>query len=130
MGLDQYAYAATCSGQFKNHYQQENVARPLELAYWRKHPRLQGWMETLWSSRGCPGDYDQDLGFNGIELELTPEDIDLLESAILEGALPDTSGFFFGDSADYYYQEEDLQFIRDARAWHFLGLKVFYNSSW
>ena len=128
MGLDQYAYAATQAGQFNQHYEQANVAKPLELAYWRKHPGLHGWMESLWLSKGSPGDWGSQ--FNCIELELTPEDIDLLENDILEGALPCTSGFFFGNSADDYNVDEDLQFIRDAAAWHFLGLKVFYNSSW
>jgi len=128
MGLDQYAYTAARAGQYQDHYELENVTKPLELAYWRKHPNLHGWMETLWNSKGRVGDSGDQ--FNCIELELTPEDIDMLENDILEGALPGTSGFFFGDSADDYYLEEDLQFIRDARAWHFLGLKVFYNSSW
>ena len=41
-----------------------------------------------------------------------------------------TSGFFFGDNADQYYYEQDLEFIKNARAELFLGLRVFYNSSW
>ena len=68
--------------------------------------------------------------FNGIELELTREDIDELEQDILDGNLPSTSGFFFGDEADSYYYNEDLAFVKEARAQLFLGLKVFYNSSW
>ena len=27
-----------------------------ELAYWRKHNRLHGWMEELWESKGKPYD--------------------------------------------------------------------------
>ena len=38
MGLDQYGYAVP---------KEESEARN-ELAYWRKHNRLQGWMEHLW----------------------------------------------------------------------------------
>jgi hypothetical protein len=56
--------------------------------------------------------------------------LDLLEHDIKAGKLPATSGFFFGDSADDYYREQDLEFIRQARAELFLGLRVFYNSSW
>ena len=40
MGLDMYAYVGT-EGQ-------------CELAYWRKHPNLHGWMEKLWESKGKP----------------------------------------------------------------------------
>ena len=60
MGLDMYAYTAAKEGQ-------EATAR--ELAYWRKHPNLHGWMEQLWKSRnGGKGD---SANFNGIELEIT-----------------------------------------------------------
>jgi hypothetical protein len=53
-----------------------------------------------------------------------------LESAVLNRELPGTSGFFFGNNADEEYREQDLEFIRQARAELFLGLRVFYNSSW
>jgi hypothetical protein len=41
-----------------------------------------------------------------------------------------TTGFFFGNASDDYYREQDLEFVRQARAELFLGLRVFYNSSW
>ena len=44
MGLDQYGYAVP---------KEESEARN-ELAYWRKHNRLQGWMEQLWYDKGRP----------------------------------------------------------------------------
>jgi hypothetical protein len=44
--------------------------------------------------------------------------------------LPPPRGFFFGTGSDKHYQAQDLKFIRDARAELFMGLKVFYNSSW
>ena len=68
--------------------------------------------------------------FNGVELELTWEDLDELERAVTHGQLPSTQGFFFGNEADEHYKEDDLAFIKRARAELFLGLKVFYNSSW
>lgn len=95
-----------------------------ELAYWRKHPNLHGWMRELWVAKGYDGD------FNGDELELTWEDLDALEYDIQNGELPRTTGFFFGNDSDNYYREQDLEFIRKARAELFTGLKVFYNSSW
>ena len=142
MGLDMYAYVAAREGQQKEFwedgefdsetgdYTNPKVTKPIEIAYWRKHPNLHGWMEELWQSKGCPRDNDDDVTFNGIELELTWEDIDMLEEDINQGALPGTSGFFFGDPADDYYREDDLKFIKEARSQLFLGLRVFYNSSW
>jgi len=142
MGLDMYAYVAAREGQSKEYwdtvywddetknYFNDKTTKPIEIAYWRKHPNLHGWMEQLWKSKGSPMGHDDDSMFNGIELELTWEDIDMLENDINEGALPGTSGFFFGDPADDYYREADLKFIKEARAQLFLGLRVFYNSSW
>jgi hypothetical protein len=114
MGLDMYAYVAAKAGHGDGR----------ELAYWRKHPNLHGWMNRLWESRGNSGD------FNGDELELTWEDLDELERAVQSGNLPATGGFFFGNNADEEYKDNDLAFIKNARAELFLGLKVFYNSSW
>jgi hypothetical protein len=147
MGLDQYAYVATKAGQRDEYYEAEgdyidgewrphkpNVGKPREIAYWRKHPNLQGWMEQLWIEKGKPGlatNCDEaDVMFNGIELELTWEDLVILERVVTKGLLPETVGFFFGNNSDDEYREQDLQFIRNARAELFSGLKVFYNSSW
>lgn len=149
MGLDMYAYVAQKAKQQDEFYEgavydlevkeyvNHNVNKPREIAYWRKHPNLHGWMEQLWhqkrSAEGNPvAENAEDLGgsFNGIELELTWEDLEALERAVTHKQLPATSGFFFGDDADDHYYENDLQFIKNAKAELFLGLKVFYNSSW
>jgi len=135
MGLDMYAYAGR-SGQRDEFYEKavwnedtkefdSPVSKPVELAYWRKHPSLHGWMEKLAERKNL--EYSS---FNGVELELTWEDIDELEQAIRHGQLPFTEGFFFGEPADNVYYEEDLKFCVDAKAELFLGFKVFYNSSW
>jgi hypothetical protein len=147
MGLDQYAYVASKAGQQNEFYEgadwdpvlkesvNPNVTKPRELAYWRKHPNLQGWMEALWISKGRPGiepGEERDFDFNGVEVELTFEDIEQLEQDINSGAVAklDTTGFFFGKPSDYHYREHDLEFIKQAKAELFCGLKVFYNSSW
>jgi hypothetical protein len=78
----------------------------------------------LWENQGNSGD------FNGDELELTYKDLEILELDVIAGTLPNTSGFFFGNNADEHYRESDLEFVKNARAELFLGLKVFYNSSW
>lgn len=131
-----YAYVAAKAGQQNEFYEGAEwdedtgnmvnpaVNKPREIAYWRKHPNLHGWMEQLWRERGGTGD------FNGDELELTAEDLDNLEYDVQNNRLPPTSGFFFGERADDYYRDSDLKFIQEARAEMFLGLKVFYNSSW
>lgn len=117
MGLDMYAYtSAKVEDEHENHR---------EIAYWRKHPNLHGWMEQLYHTKG--GDADT---FNGVELELTWDDINLLEHDILNNQLPGTTGFFFGNPSDDYYRQQDLEFVKNARAELFMGLKVFYNSSW
>ena len=90
-------------------------------------------MEQLWEAKGRPGVIDtsyQDVMFNGVEVELTWDDLDQLEEDITNGRLPHTTGFFFGSNSDDYYQSQDLEFVRKARAELFTGLKVFYNSSW
>lgn len=141
MGLDQYMYVAARAGQNKEYWDNSKfdketgeftstVSKPIEVAYRRKHPNLHGWMEQLWREKGQPMEEGDDRDFNGIELELTREDIDRLEEDIKEHRLPATTGFFFGDEADSYYYEDDLKFVQEARAQLFLGLKVFYNSSW
>ena len=140
MGLDMYAYVAGKKGQQREYYEtaefnettrefeNKTITKPHEIAYWRKHPNLHGWMEQLWNSRN--GGNEDGSNFNGIELELTWEDLEVLELDIIAGTLPNTTGFFFGNDSDDHYREQDLKFIRDARAELFLGLKVFYNSSW
>ena len=145
MGLDQYAYVAARANQRNDFYEtgeydselkeyvNPRIEQPREIAYWRKHPNLQGWMENLWESKGRytgPGGASSDTSFNGVELELTWEDLDALEQDILNSQLPHTEGFFFGEPSDDYYRDKDLEFIKKARAELFVGLKVFYNSSW
>jgi hypothetical protein len=148
MGLDQYAYVAAKASERAEYYEAEEgefidgewkvpgKSKPREIAYWRKHPNLQGWMEHLWhkkrNAEGNPVVEDaDDMGtFNGVELELTWQDIDELENAVKKRKLPSTQGFFFGNDADQHYYDQDLEFIKNARAELFLGLKVFYNSSW
>ena len=125
MGLDMYAYAATQANDSAT--QGKLVQR--EIAYWRKHPNLHGWMEQLWESKGYPCGNKAD-NFNGIELELTWEDLEDLERAVTHKQLPATDGFFFGNDSDDHYRKQDLAFVRNAKAEIFTGLKVFYNSSW
>jgi len=121
MGLDQYAYIAS-----KAESEWNDTSRQ-DIGYWRKHPNLHGWMEKL-AEEKCLG-YTT---FNGVEVELTWDDVDKLEKAIKSGEVSSlgTRGFFFGEASDEYYREKDLEFCINAKAELFLGRKVFYNSSW
>ena len=131
MGLDMYAYVAKKEGQMRDYYESYDydtdsgpVAKPREIAYWRKHPNLHGWMHKLWNEKGHSGD------FNGDELELTFEDLDRLEYVVKHKELPGTTGFFFGNDSDDHYRADDLEFIKQARSELTQGMRVFYNSSW
>ena len=147
MGLDMYAYVAAKAGaqadydegmawdKEKGAMVNPSVTEPREIAYWRKHPNLHGWMQRLWirktNEAGVVDDDPDRAGeFKGVELELTWDDLEQLEQDIRDKNLPDTTGFFFGNDADDHYREQDLKFVREAKAEAFLGLKVFYNSSW
>ena len=123
MGLDMYAFSI-----------ERDETRPqvdfklgddaTEFHYWRKHPNLHGWMESLYLSRG-----GQNPDFNCDTVILTLEDLDGLEDAINFGELPTTSGFFFGETTGEE-KEDDLDFIRKAREIIHEGRDVVYYSWW
>ena len=139
MGLDQYAFARKGDRiettedytyqdfEGNTHTEQRtsvSYEEEHEVAYWRKHPNLQGWMEELWHEKGNDGE------FNCVDLELTLGDLDALEESLDENALPETTGFFFGADADDHYAEQDREFIREARAAIKEGYTVVYSSWW
>ena len=139
MGLDQYATARKGEPRtVKSEYtytdhdgnEHEGVDEYLEwddsieLATWRKHPNLQGWMENLWHEKGGEGE------FTCVDLELTLNDLNALEATLDEEELPETVGFFFGSNADDHYAEADREFIVQARAAIKQGYKVIYSSWW
>lgn len=121
MGLDMYAFTTADDippvdfGETANH---------TELHYWRKHPNLHGWMEALYRQKG-----GTDEAFNCVTLRLDRADLDALEEAINGGALPHTTGFFFG-MTDGSEKDDDAAFIRKARDALSGGLNVFYWSWW
>ena len=123
MGLDQYATArrgeAKTDDEGYTYYEDS-----MELAYWRKHPNLQGWMEDLYHEKG--GEQE----FNCVDLELTLDDLDALEESLDEEALPETAGFFFGTDSSDYYAEADREFIVQARAAIKQGYTIIYSSWW
>ena len=131
MGLDQYAFALDKAGERE------------ELAYWRKHNRLHGWMEDLYQDKGNEVT-EEGVGnsFNCVPVQLTTSDLEQLEAHIEHKSLPETNGFFFGDdsynyededlnkSGGYYHKEDDLRFIGLARQALQEGKRVYYDSWW
>jgi hypothetical protein len=145
MGLDAWAYVAP-RPNYKREYEatgswdpdlkqlvNPNMSRPKEIAYWRNHSNLHQWMMKLYLEKGGTGDFNDD------ELELLWDDIKRLESDIKEGKLRNNwrSGLAFGmnfgafgSPQDDKYSEYDVEFCINAKAELFLGLRIFYNSSW
>lgn len=131
MGLDQYVYTmdpkhGTAKVDFTFHEDPETgecVGRE-ELHYWRKHPNLHGWMEALYRKHG-----GQDSDFNCSAVRIDSEDLDELERAIESNALPDTRGFFFGQSRPEDI-EVDREFVKKARDAIKAGKHVYYTSWW
>ena len=95
-----------------------------EFWRWRKHPNLHGWMENLYYRKGGKSDT-----FNTVNVVLTKEDLERLETDILTEDLPYTRGFFFGES-DGSEQEEDLKFIQKAKEAIDSGAVLYYTSWW
>ncbi len=97
-------------------------------------------MQELWESKGCPN-AKEDGDFNCVELQLNAQDIDELEDAILTMSMPESNGFFWGSDSffwtdedgndypenSYYYLEQDLEFVTEARKMLDKGYRVFYS---
>jgi hypothetical protein len=130
MGLDMYAFRVKAEDVIDDfNIRDDSMGReePLEeLAYWRKHHDLHGWMERLYRAKG--GDKES---FNCVPVRLTKEDLDLLEHDVLNNTLPETQGFFFGTNPpDEYSREQDMAFIMKAKIAITNGAAVYYDSWW
>jgi len=119
----------------------------VQIGEWRKHNRLQGWMENLWEEKGRPNykpseeknDFSGD--FNCVELPLTRADLHVLEADIRNFELPESNGFFWGDDSyswtdddgkpypdnEYYYKEQDLNFVAEAHKMLDKKWRVYYS---
>ena len=125
MGLDMYAYRrGKC----------QSKKEMTQIAEWRKHNRLHGYMTELWIQKGlAKGEVRRGQDFNCVDLRLKKSDIKKLSKIIIGKKLPETEGFFFGgDSYEYYshYLEEDLRFLSEARKAIDNGDKIYYSSWW
>ena len=125
MGLDMYAFSTNAKPKTDVDFETKNF-KPEEVHYWRKHPNLHGWMQNLYNVKGGQG-----RDFNGDCVVLDNFDLDNLEHDLEEGDLPDTTGFFFGNSVrDGDELKNDLEFVRKARTEIANGKTVYYTSWW
>ena len=116
MGLDMSIYVAN-SGI--------DDAPATEVAYWRKHPNLHGFFEDQWNKAGWKGD------MNGVSFTLTEEILDVAIFNVMMNGLPQTEGFFFGESEHTKESvENDIKQLKKAKNEIVNGNKVFYNADW
>lgn len=119
MGLDMCAFRTnTPIPAVDFNPEEENDA---QIAYWRNHPNLHGWMEQLYRSKG-----GRVGSFSCTQVRIDAADLDALEKALSENALPETKGFHFGEARP----ELDRAFIAAARAALAEGDFVYYDSWW
>ena len=134
MGLDMFLYGKKLPGWSGDRAKDDEgfiiSSVNVELAYWRKHPNLHGFIvETFENGED-----------NCQPIELCEDDIETIIEAIRENNLPDTVGFFYGKSptegAELEAQKaEDIEIFTKALAW--LKNKkqneyriVVYQASW
>jgi hypothetical protein len=96
----------------------------IDLGYWRKHPNLHGFIVETFA--------------DGVdecqEIDLSADDLRQILVAIEAAELPETTGFFFGES-DGTEQSEDLTIFREALAWlkatdERAWRSIYYLASW
>jgi hypothetical protein len=109
MGLDQYAFARKGDEQ-------------LDIACWRKHANLEGWMASLYVERG-----GVEEEFNCVELRLFENDLLTLKQQYQN--LEKSMGFFWGESET---EDDDTTraFIEDAKSLMADGYEIIYTSWW
>jgi hypothetical protein len=81
-------------------------------------------METLYYAKGGSSD-----SFNCVNLELTLQDLKDLYEDLKTNTLPETSGFFFGQTRPEE-MENDLNFVEAALKAIEEGEYVYYSSWW
>ncbi len=129
MGLDMYL-----SGDaFFTHEHPNRRLKPFEkerdvyrLGYWRKHPNLHGFIVETFAD-----------GMDECqEIALTAERIRTIIAAVKHRELPETTGFFFGESDDTDDQiAYDIQIFEEALKWleteePEVWRSVIYRASW
>lgn len=125
MGLDMYAYKTQFQPKSEIDFKVPEDVDNIDFFYWRKHPNLHGWMESLYNKKGGQQE------FNMVNLQLTLDDLESLRKDVNANRLPLTSGFFFGSSDGSLEEiQETLTFITEAEEAIQEGYTVYYSSWW
>lgn len=100
-----------------------------DIHYWRKHPDLHGYMETLYNKKG-----GNDT-FNCVNLILNKEDIEELVEKIKaqingEEVFETTEGFFFGATHEDYWKEDLEVFEKVLKETNWDKETIYYSSWW
>ena len=145
MGLDAYAGFQQQQPEKVEPINYEALSKTLEHDdefYWRKHARLQEFMQQLWRVRNFGEDAKQ---WHGLRMDgkhdlaevifLEREDIVKLQELVENNNLPFCpDGFFWGhqfqEESMKEYKELDLKFCKKALQWLDEGKKVWYDCSW
>lgn len=123
MGLDQYLTAKTYiwsedrATDIKTGLKIKGLI--LDVHYWRKHPNLHGYIvQTFADKDDCQ------------PIHLTEKNIDQIIDAIENDRLPETTGFFFGESIKTQEQKaEDLKVFKKAKELSEEN-DIYYQASW
>ncbi len=122
MGLDQY-------GLINPQPAEVRFTNDRDEFHWRKHGRLQAFMEQLWKERGNKGDFNCDA-----ELELSHSDLLRLKQAIHNGyhdyPAKDSRRSQWQERACKEYLRQDLAFVERALDSVSRGEKVVYTCWW
>jgi len=132
MGLDQYGgWLNEPTKEEILHTKIVNEPEYVEIVEfdWRKHAKLQKFMEDLWYNK-----YGYEEQFNCQNMPLDEEDILALQTAVKDEKLPESKGgMFFGHQfqgvSATEYKEQDLEFCTAALKWIEEG-KIPYYSCW
>lgn len=130
MGLDMYLtgeqyipkdWENPAKNQIEDGYRLKS--KNYDLGYWRKHPDLHGFIVQNYA--------------DGVDdckpIHLDADDIVQIISAVNEGRLPKTSGFFFGVSDNDSGQKmEDTEILTKAMRWLLANdwRSLYYRASW
>ena len=124
MGLDQYAYLR------ERNQMPDDADESGESFYWRKHARLQTFMEKQYRK------LNTEEMFNCVELPLNEEQLLELQEAINNKYYDHfcDGGFFYGhqfqEESVEEYREQDNKFVDQALAHIKAGGDVIYLCSW
>jgi hypothetical protein len=117
MGLDQYLRAQEAHGSESE-----------EIGYWRKHPDLHCFIESLWRERNP----DQQGDFNCASVLLTEEDILKIIECSKRGSFGEfdgSTGFFFGSTYEEHHQKT-VEMMELALKLCRKGKRILYSAWW